>query len=230
MYTRSSAFYDICYHFKDYASEAEALLRMIQELIPRASTLLELACGTGKFLTKFQDHFYVEGLDINPEMLDIARSRCRSPVHVARMEDFALGRRFDVIVCLFSSIAYVRTQEALNSTVRCISRHLSPGGIVLIEPWFKPEEYWVSHTKMNVADTDDVKLAWMYRQGIEGNIAILDIHYIVGTPLGVESFGERHELGLFRQEDYQRAFEDAALQLEFRQTGKHGIYIGKLKE
>ncbi|MDZ4765915.1 MAG: hypothetical protein SGI73_15325 [Chloroflexota bacterium] len=35
-----------------------------------------------------------------------------------------------------------------------------------------------------------------------GNISILDFHYLIATPAGVESFTERHELGLFPSADY----------------------------
>jgi trans-aconitate methyltransferase len=41
--------------------------------------------------------FRVEGLDVDPGMVDIARAKHPDvPIHVADMVDFDLGRRFDV--------------------------------------------------------------------------------------------------------------------------------------
>src|SRR3712207_7289123 len=37
--------------------------------------------------------------------------------HQGDMTDFDLGRRFDVVVCLFSAIGYVLTEERLRQTL-----------------------------------------------------------------------------------------------------------------
>ena len=34
-----------------------------------------------------------------------------------------------------------------------------------------------------------------------GNMSVMDMHYLVGTPTGVEHFIERHELALFSHTD-----------------------------
>ena len=43
-------------------------------------------------------------------------------------------RAYDVVLCLFSSIGYVKTKSNLNRAVKCMANHLTPGGILLIEP------------------------------------------------------------------------------------------------
>ena len=54
------------------------------------------------------------------------------------MADFDLPRRFDVIICLFSSIGYAKTLNRLQKTLTNLARHLRPDGIVVIEPFFSP--------------------------------------------------------------------------------------------
>ena len=41
------------------------------------------------------------------------------------------------------------------------------------------------------------KIARINVSAVHERVSILDFHYLVGTPEGVEQFTERHELGLF---------------------------------
>jgi hypothetical protein len=43
--------------------------------------------------------------------------------HEANMVDFHLGRRYDVVLCLFSSIGYVRTLPDLGRALTCFREH-----------------------------------------------------------------------------------------------------------
>jgi hypothetical protein len=64
----------------------------------------------------------------------------------------------------------------------------------------------------------------------EGNIALLDFHYLVATTEGVEHFTEHHELGLFTDEEYRGAFEGAGMdvKLDAGWLMGRGLYIGTL--
>jgi hypothetical protein len=144
------------------------------------------------------------------------------------MTNFELGRTFDVITCLFSSVAYVRTPENLRKTLANIARHLEPGALALIEPWFTPETYWSGTVTANFVDDADLKIAWMYLSERRGNLSVLDIHYLIGATSGIERFNEVHELGLFSHEEYLDAFRAACLIVEHDPVGffGRGLYIG----
>ena len=91
MFTKSAQYYDALYHFKDYNAASKQLHALIQRHNPKAKTLLDVACGTGKHLDLLQQFYQVAGLDINPELLQIARQRCpESPFHEDDMVDFRL--------------------------------------------------------------------------------------------------------------------------------------------
>jgi ubiquinone/menaquinone biosynthesis C-methylase UbiE len=80
--------------FKDYAAEAEVLRALIQERSPDATSVLDVACGTGKHLEQFQRWYKVEGLDLDEGLLAVARQRLPDvPLHVADMTSFRLGGR-----------------------------------------------------------------------------------------------------------------------------------------
>jgi ubiquinone/menaquinone biosynthesis C-methylase UbiE len=138
MFTKSQRFYDLICSAKNYQSEA-ARIRGLVEIHKRSAgkAMLDVACGTGGHIPYLRDIFTVEGLDLDPGMLDVARTRHSSiPFHHGDMVDFDLGRQFDVILCLYSSIGYVKTEPRLLKAVANMARHLRPGGILIVEPFF----------------------------------------------------------------------------------------------
>ena len=113
MFTRSEQFYDAVYSWKDYDAESERLHALIEERVPGAKTLLDVACGTGTHLARLAQWYSVEGVDLDPEMLELARQKVpAAPLEVGDMVALELGRRFDVVACLFSSIGYAGSGRA----------------------------------------------------------------------------------------------------------------------
>jgi len=230
MYDRSVQFYDALYGFKDYDAQTERLTRFIRAEYPDARTLLDVACGTGKHIELLRRDYVCEGVDIKPEMLSIARERCPDvPFHVGDMTDFHLGRRFDVVMVLFSSIAYVKTPERFDLAIDRLCEHLDTGGLLIIEPFFDREHFWTDRVTANFVDQPELKITWMYVARKEGEVGVLDIHYMVGTKDGVNEFVERHELGLFDREQYETAFRRNGISLRFDPDGfcGRGVYYGR---
>jgi SAM-dependent methyltransferase len=147
------------------------------------------------------------------------------------MTSFSLGRRFDVITCLFSAIAYVQTIKRVEQAARMMRRHLNPGGLLLVEPWFSPENYWQGRITGNFLDEPDLKIAWIYLNDREENVSVLDIHYTVGTPDGVEQFREVHRMGLFTKVQYIGAFSKLGFSVEHDPEGlfQRGLFVAQLE-
>ncbi len=236
-YQKSADTYDAVFASRrDYPREAEQVRRLIQEhQRSPGNRLLDVACGTGAFVPYFRGHCQVVGIDLSEEMLAVARERNPAvSFYQADLVDFDLGQRFNVAICLGSSIGYARTLPKLRQAMHSLACHVVPGGVVVVEPWFSPDVWEDGRLTADLTDQPTLKVARVLVSGADetGKISILDIHHLVATPQGVESFVERHEMGLFTHAEYVAAFEDAGLEVSHDPVGLigRGLYIGVRRE
>ena len=231
MFSKTARYYDKIYSGKDYQAEVQRLLPITREhLGSGGKRLLDVACGTGLHIEYLKEQFDVEGLDISQELLEIARQRNPKMLfHQADMMDFYLGHKYDVVTCLFGSIGYVKTPDNLGRAGSCMANHLVGGGILVIEPWFTPET-WKPGTVHGVfIDEPDRKIARVNTSFVRGRISYFDLHYLIGTPEGTEHLVERHELGLFEQDEMRAALAGVGLEVIYDSEGLtgRGLFIGK---
>ena len=229
MFTRSPDLYDALYRFKDYEGETRQLRELIRGHNPSAATLLDVACGTGNHLHFLRQHYRVEGLDRNEALLEGARRRCPDVTfHNGDMRSFSLPGRFDVVTCLFSAIGYLKDTEGLGQAIGTMARHLHDHGILIIEPWFTPDQYWTNQLRVNIVDHAKYKGAWMYVPQRIGRTSVEDIYYLIGSSDGIDSFTERHEVTLFTREEMMSAFTAAGLDVRHDPVGLRGrgLYVG----
>ena len=230
MFAKSAAWYDAIYAWKDYPREAEQLHALIGQHARRpTATLLDVACGTGQHVSYLKAHYAVEGVDLDEEMLALSRQRCPDVVfHRADMVDFDLHQQYDVVACLFASIAYTKTLPRLRQAVASMRRHVRPGGLVIVEPFIRPDRFEPGHVAAIFVDRPDLKIARINVATVENGIAVLAFHYLVGTPVEVRHFTERHELALLSHDEYLAAFRASGLDVVYDEEGLmgRGLYIG----
>ena len=232
MFSKTANYYDDIYGSidKNYKAEARLAHRVIREHMgAKGKRLLDVGCGTGVHAGLLGRHYQVEGLDLDQEMLSVARrSHPGIPFHQGDMAGFQLSHKFNAITCLFSSIGYVRTKSRLRKAIKTMAAHLMPGGILLVEPWFTPEQWKVGYVGTVKVEKPGLKIIRMSRSGKKRNVSILEFQYLIGTPKGIEHLVETHELGLFREQDYMNAFRLAGLDVTHDPEGLdgRGLYIG----
>jgi SAM-dependent methyltransferase len=232
MFYKSFHIYDAIYASlgKDYARESARVDELIRAYKRSpGNRLLDVACGTGRHLTYLKDSYQAEGIDLEPGMLEIARQRNPGmDFHLGDMTDFDLGSRFDAVICLFSAIGYVRTLAGLHSAISAMARHLVPGGVLIVEPWLDPDVFRPGLVHAHYVDEPDLKIARINTSNVRDGVSILDMHYLVGTPDGVDYFSELHEVGLFSREEYKTAFVESGLSYDRDEEGLigRGLLIG----
>jgi SAM-dependent methyltransferase len=216
MFSESAELYDLIYQqFKDYGEESRRVAELLRRIHPGAHRLLDVACGTGEHARILgAEHGYaVDGVDLDPEFVRIARSKNPGRTFVAAdMVDFALGRSYDAVLCLFSSIGYVRTLENVRRTLACFRRHLAPGGVVVVEPWFAPDAWQAGRVYTRTVEADGVHVCRMTHSVVRDGLSVLHFHYLIGRPQGIEHRREVHELGLFTRAEMERCFVEAGLE------------------
>ena len=233
MFTESAELYDAIYSFKDYAAEAAQIAALVRSAHPAARTILDVACGTGEHARRLAvDHgFDVDGLDLDRALLSVARRKHPGGRFFEEdMTGFALERRYDAVICLFSSIAYVVTLERVRRTLECFRRHLDAGGVVLVEPWFAPGVMEHGRTARNSGTHGDVDVERLSRVEIDGRISRLHFEYRIEGPDGTRHATEVHELGLFTPTEMRTAFDEAGLRADFDPDGLtgRGLWIARV--
>jgi len=230
VFDKSAELYDLFYDWKHYRAEAEKVRELVAARNSHARTLLDVACGTGSHLFHLRDWYAVEGLDLDPGLLTVAARRLpEAQLHEADMRNFDLGRTFDVVTCLFSSIGYAETTDGLSRAMEAMARHLAPSGVLIVEPWFSPTNFDPSHLgRAIVVEQPDLQAVRMNGSRVANNVSVMDFHYLVARPGTVEHLTESHSLGLFTDDQYRSAFKRAGLSVEHDADGLmgRGLWIG----
>jgi SAM-dependent methyltransferase len=213
VFSESTELYDFIYsEFKDFDAEAGEVADLLRRTCPSAKRILDVGCGTGRHARALMDThgFVVDGLDIESGFLEIARKRCPGATFFrGDMASFDLEQTYDAVICLFSSIGYVRTLDRLALTARSIRRHVAPGGVAIIEPWFTPDAFHDRVLHMNTVDREDLKVCRVNRTEIRDRISWLEFHYLVAGSEEIRHLREVHELGLFTEGEMMEAFRSA---------------------
>ncbi len=230
MYKESARYYDEIYSFKDYRKESEKLHRLIRQYKESpGNSLLDVACGTGNHITFLKKHYVVEGLDVNENMLSIAKEKHPDVTfHCGDMTRFNLRKKYDVITCLFSAVGHVQTVAKLGNSLRSFAKHARPGGVVIVEPWIIPSKWKGGGVHANFVNKPNLKIARISIGRLRGRTSINWMHHLIGTPKRVEYFVEELEMGLFTHREYLSAFQSAGLKTSYDHKGLigRGLYIG----
>lgn len=225
MFSQSAEFYDAIYSFKDYGAEAAQVAARVRSVHPAAYAVLDVACGTGEHALRLaRDHgFEVDGLDLDAGLLDVARRKHPSgQFFQADMSHFALGKRYDVVLWLFSSIGYLVTLERVQRAFQCFHRHLNREGLLMVEPWFAPGEMEHGRVSRQVATHEGATVERTSRTEIEDRVSRIIFDYSIDTQGGLRHVSEIHELGLFKREEMAMAFEAMGFDPEYDPVGLTG--------
>lgn len=118
----------------DSSLRSKQIMRCIERYGPTALSLLELGCGTGAVLDGLSAVDSLVGLDISPNMLDIARARLPGVQFIqGDISSFDLGRRFDVIVCTYDVLNHLADFNRWISCFACTRKHLTEDGLFIFD-------------------------------------------------------------------------------------------------
>ena len=141
----------------EYQSQTEQDVPFWCELVMRYTPerVLELACGSGRIgieLLHSPGKFYLEGLDISPEMLNAYRRKLakepeavqqRVTLHEGDMCDYQLEHKgqFDLIFLPFNSVTHLYEIEQQLDAFKNTYDHLAAGGRFVVDTFLPDIDY-----------------------------------------------------------------------------------------
>ncbi len=115
----------------------------VDEAKAAAGPVLELGCGTGRVLIpSARAGAEITGLELSPHMLEVCRNRlAREPAEVrvrahlvhGDMRCFTFPLPFDLITVPFRPFLHLTTVEDQLACLRCVRKHLTPGGRFILD-------------------------------------------------------------------------------------------------
>lgn len=139
---RHAQLYDVFYATKPYLEETRFVHSCLKDSGDSVHNLLELACGTGSHAFELEKYgYHIIATDYSKDMLACAQEKAQalSSKVIFRQQDMRSldipERPFDAIICLFDSIGYVATNEALAQTFSGVREHLKKDGLFIFEFW-----------------------------------------------------------------------------------------------
>lgn len=233
MFSESAEFYDQIYSsFKDYAQEARDVAALLRTAHPACRTILDVACGTGEHARLLAEHyrFAVDGLDLDPAFVRLARSKHPDGrFHQATMLDFHLGEKYDAVLCLFSSIGYAQTLANVRRALTCFREHLADDGVVVVEPWFQPGVLDPTRVQTRTIEAHGLRVVRIGRTEVDGRSSRILFDYEIHERGAIRHAREVHELGLFTTTEMLECFESAGLAATHETPGLtgRGIFIAR---
>ncbi|RAY13898.1 class I SAM-dependent methyltransferase [Actinomadura craniellae] len=153
--------YELACAFRDVPAEADALLNWSARHRPAglapAGSVLELAAGPAEHARELARRgLAATALDLNPAMCAYAADRAaaagvRLDVVQDDMTEFALGRRFDLVITMLDSTAHLMTLDAFVAHLRRVAGALAAGGLYVLE---------MSHPADRLGDEPRSGTAW----------------------------------------------------------------------
>jgi len=143
--------HDTSYLARDFARFYDWTYAECNEDIPfyfalaheHGAPLLELACGTGRLTIPLaRQGFAITGIDISPEMLEIAQEKLNREVPEVRervrfrqvnMSDFDLPDRVNLAFIPVASFFHLHSSSERRSCLSSVRRHLSPRGALVVD-------------------------------------------------------------------------------------------------
>ncbi len=169
-YKEFAKYYDKFYQNKNYAEEVKFLLNFIN----KNDHVLDVGCGTGIHASLLQEkEINVEGLDINLEMLNIAKTRLKSNLYLQDILNLNINKKYDVIISMFAVINHLKGTKELEKCLKNLKNILNDQGKIIID-LHNPQN---SGHKIDCVNDMTRKMEWNYNKNtkIEESKIIFEI-------------------------------------------------------
>ena len=193
---------------EDYIDEGDEFRRFIHQYSKiEARTLLDLGCGGGHNDSALKRFFEVTGVDLSPEMLELAQKlNPEVTYHVGDMRSIRLGEMFDAVI-IADSINYMLTEKDLRAAFRTAFEHVKPGGVFVTYVEETPERFEQNKVKHSISTKDDIEITFIetqYDPDPKDSWYECVFVYLIRRGGTLDIHHDRHLCGVFPMETWER--------------------------
>ncbi|NOX38418.1 MAG: class I SAM-dependent methyltransferase [Calditrichaeota bacterium] len=197
-YTALAPVYDLMMSHVNYRRWANYIARIITRAGFTEVRLLDVGCGTGKFVQEMRKLGYqIDGCDASPEMLRVFQERipdargfcCRLP----ELPEVP-AQRYNVMTCLYDTLNYLTDQPTLLQALQCIYRKLDVPGLFIFDmvSSFHCQQYFRDYVEREVLDE---RFAFERRSHFDVHQQLQWNRIKIFTPDGI--FEEEHQQRIY---------------------------------
>ncbi len=205
---------------EDHVDNAALAMRLAAQVLGRAPrSLLDLGSGAGGLATHLPADMDVVLNDLSEAMLDVCRTLNPTREHVlGDMRSLDLDRTFDLVL-LGDGGMYLTSPDDVRATLDVASRHLEPGGALLIRPDAVVETFTEGSLVGGFEDDSGRAVQLLeWHHSPEAHRYRVDFAVLLREPASdggsgaVECLHEQHWMGLFDRSTWWRLVQEAGFE------------------
>ena len=159
-YKEFAKYYDKYYQNKNYKKETEFL----KNFINANDKILDVGCGTGIHAALLTDNgFEVDGLDLNKEMLEIAKTRLKTNLYWQNILEIDISKKYNMIISMFAVFNHLKDTDELMRGLMNLKQLLHDGGKIIID-LHNPQS---SGSKIDTYDNMTRVMKWNYDRSLK---------------------------------------------------------------
>jgi SAM-dependent methyltransferase len=207
LYKKLAKYYDKIYYEKDYKKEVEFINWAANKYKKTSgNNLLDVACGTCSHAVYLKDDYSILGVDLSSEMLELAKKKVKGmKFQVGDMKTLRLKKQFDVILCMFTSMAYNMDYAELENTLGNFYNHLLTGGVLIFDLGIH-KDYWLGgKTWINTYVDENLQIARISQSPMKPKDGIFESNmlYLIKEKGKVDFEIDEVRLGVFEPKKIQ---------------------------
>ena len=199
-YKEFAKYYDKFYQNKNYKKETEFL----KNFINANDKILDVGCGSGIHAVLLTDNgFEVDGLDLNKEMLEIAKTRLKTNLYWQNILEIDISKKYNMIISMFAVFNHLKDTDELMRGLMNLKQLLHDGGKIIID-LHNPQS---SGSKIDTYDNMTRVMKWNYDRSlkIEKSDIIFEIDGIKYT--------DTHTFRIFTIDEMKKCCERVGLKV-----------------
>lgn len=200
-YKKLAKYYDAFYYKKDYIKEVEFLRNFIRS----EDEIVDIGCGTGIHASILEkDNKIVDGLDLNEEMIEIAKTRLKGTLYNQNMLNIKINKKYDVIISMFAVINHLKSINELEIVLNNFNNILKEEGLIILD-LHNP-----SNSGSKTDNIDNIKRTMTWNFDKINNIETTEIIYEIDN----EIYKDKHIFKIFTIDEIKETADKVGLEVE----------------